>query len=368
MDNTNDLSKKIPEGIDESLAKEYKEFLLETKKCNFQQSIEWSNLKEFWKKRLVVSRNEEGKIVGGVLLWIRSIKLVGTIIYVARGPVCDSHDRKVLEDLTKQMKQIAKEENAMAILMEPDILDEDTEFKKIAKDLGYKIDDNSKSFKDQINPRFVFRLNLEGKTEEQLLKEFHQKTRYNVRYAKRKGVEIYEGTKDDLKDFQRIMEETGKRDDFGIRNLEYFEKMYDYMGKEHFKLLMAKHEEDVIAGIILITYGNKVWYLYGASSNTKRNLMPNYLLQWNGIKYAKEYGADIYDFRGVPGVIEGEKDHPQYGLYRFKKGFNADFTEFVGQVYLPIKPLTYKFFMWGQKTNRKYGGAIGKVLGIFKRK
>ena len=116
------------------------------------------------------------------------------------------------------------------------------------------------------------------------MKEFHSKTRYNIRYAEKKGVEIFEGTREDLRIFQNIMVETGERDNFGIRPLEYFERMHDCLGKEHFKLLMARHEGIIIAGIILVMYGNKVWYAYGASSNTKRNLMPNYKLQWEGIK------------------------------------------------------------------------------------
>jgi lipid II:glycine glycyltransferase (peptidoglycan interpeptide bridge formation enzyme) len=113
---------------------------------------------------------------------------------------------------------------------------------------------------------------------------------------------------------------------------------------------MAYHEDKPIAGIILIMYGNKVWYLYGASSNKHRNLMPNYLLQWTMIQEAIARGADMYDFRGVSGVVD--ESHPQYGLYRFKKGFNAEFTEFIGEIYLPYKPLVYKSYKFAEKTFR----------------
>ena len=163
------------------------------------------------------------------------------------------------------------------------------------------------------------------------------------------------------------MVETGERDNFGIRPLEYFERMHDCLGKKHFKLLMARHEGIIIAGIILVMYGNKVWYAYGASSNTKRNLMPNYKLQWEGIKYAKSIGAEIYDFRGVPGVLEDEKDHPEYGLYRFKKGFNATFTEFIGQVLLEVRPFKYKVFKIAQKIRRRLGFIYIKMGYLFKK-
>ena len=146
------------------------------------------------------------------------------------------------------------------------------------------------------------------------------------------------------------MIETGERDNFIIRSLEYFEKMYDEMVPNHMKLLMAYHEDKPIAGIIPIMYGNKVWYLYGASSNKHRNLMPNYLLQWTMIQEAIKRGADMYDFRGVSGVVD--ESHPQYGLYRFKKGFNADFTEFIGEIFIPYKPLVYKMYKFSEKAFR----------------
>ena len=157
-------------------------------------------------------------------------------------------------------------------------------------------------------------------------------------------------TKEDLKDFHKIMIETGKRDGFIIRPLEYFEKMYDCMGPEHMKILMAYHDGKPISGVIPIFYGNKTWYLYGASSNQHRNLMPNYLLQWEMIKMAIARKDDVYDFRGVSGVVD--ENHPQYGLYRFKQGFGATFTEFIGEIYIPFKPITYKLYRFSEKAFR----------------
>ena len=83
--------------------------------------------------------------------------------------------------------------------------------------------------------------------------------------------------------------------------------------------------------------GDKAWYLYGASSNRHRNLMPNYLIQWEMIRWAREQGCTLYDFRGVSGDLN--EDNPLYGLYRFKKGFGGEFTEFIGewdQIYSPV--------------------------------
>ena len=336
--------------LEEKDKQEYKKFLESHDRCNFQQSLEWGNVKTSWKKEVILSEDKDGNIRGSLCVWIRKIPIFGNIMYSARGPVCDLYDEEITKDLREGADLLAKKYKAFVLRVEPDILKSDEEFRKIITKNGFKIKDDSKDFKDEIQPRFVFRLNLKGKTEEEIFSELHQKTRYNVRLATKKGVVIKEGTREDLKEFHKIMIETGERDNFIIRSLEYFEKMYDEMAPNHMKLLMAYHEDKPISGIIPIMYGNKVWYLYGASSNSHRNLMPNYLLQWTMIQEAIKMGADMYDFRGVSGVVD--ESHPQYGLYRFKKGFNAEFTEFIGEIYIPYKPLVYKMYKFSEKAFR----------------
>lgn len=329
---------------------EYTEFLEKHDRCNFQQSLEWGKVKTAWTKEVVLAEDEDGKIIGSICVLIRKVPIFGNMMYSSRGPVCDVHDKKVLEQLTEGVKELAKKYKAFVFRMEPDIKKDDNEFRKIVEEIGYKVKDDAKDFKDEIQPRFVFRLDIKDKTEDEILAGFHQKTRYNIRLATKKGVVVKEGSREDLKDFHKIMVETGSRDGFIIRPLEYFEKMYDELAPKHMKLLMAYYEDKPISGIIPIMYGNKTWYLYGASSNSHRNLMPNYLLQWEMIKQAIANKHDMYDFRGVSGVVD--ESHPQYGLYRFKKGFGAEFTEFIGEVYLPFKPLVYKMYKFAEKSFR----------------
>ena len=313
---------------DEESKQKYKKFLESNERCNFQQSLEWAEVKKpNWKPEVILAEDEDGNITGSLCVWIRKMPIFGNIMYSSRGPVCDIHDIGIMKQLTDGAKELAKKYNAIVLRMEPDILS-----------------------KDEIQPRYVFRLDIKDKTEEEVMAGFKQKWRYNIRLAGRKGVTVKEGTKEDLKDFHKIMIETGARDGFIIRPLEYFEKMYDCLGPKHMKVLMAYYEGKPISGVIPIFYGNKTWYLYGASSNKHRNLMPNYLLQWEMIKMAIERKDDVYDFRGVSGVVD--ENHPQYGLYRFKQGFGATFTEFIGEVYYPFKPLTYKLYRFSEKAFR----------------
>jgi len=355
--------RKLMKLVDESNIDKYKEFLSKHDRCNFQQSIEWAKVKVSWKNEIVIVEDSNNQIIGALSVLIRKIPIFGNLMYSARGPVCDIHDKKVLEELTEGLRELSKKYKAFVLKIEPDIKNEDEKFREIVSSIGYKIKDDAKTFDDAIQPRYVFRLDIKDKTEDEIFNNFHQKTRYNIRLAIKKGVEIREGTREDLKVFHEIMVVTGKRDEFGIRPLEYFEKMYDELVSDgYMKLMMAYHEGKAISGIINIIYGNKVWYLYGASSNEHRNLMPNYLLQWEMIKCAIENKKDMYDFRGVAGVVD--ETHPQYGLYRFKKGFGAEFTEFIGEIYISFKPFVY----WLYKISEKIFKRLRGIMSVIKRK
>ena len=346
--------------LEEKDKKRYKEFLEKHPRCNFQQSLEWGDVKTSWIKEVILSEDKEGNIQGSLCVWIRKIPIFGNMMYVARGPVCDIHSEVILKDLREGADVLAKKYKAFVLRMEPDVEKSDEKFREIVSNLGFEIKDDSKDFKDEIQPRFVFQLDLRGKEKDTIFSEFHSKTRYNIRLATKKGVIIKEGTKEDLKAFHKIMVETGKRDDFLIRSLSYFEQMYDSLAPKHMKLLMAYYEDKPIAGIIPIMYGNKTWYLYGASSNSHRNLMPNYLLQWTMIQEAIDNKNDMYDFRGVSGVVD--ENHPQYGLYRFKKGFNARFVEFIGEVYIPYNSIKYKLYKFAEKLFRTVRGFKKKFM------
>lgn len=348
--------------LEEKDIKDYKKFLESHNRCNFQQSPEWAKVKNNWKNEVILAEDKNGKIIGSLSILIRKMPIFGNLMYSSRGPVCDIHNKEVLNQLTEGAKELAKKYNAMVLKIEPDIKNDDKEFRNIVSELGFKIKDDAKNFREEIQPRYVFRLDIKGKTEDEIFKNFHSKTRYNVRLATKKGVIVKEGTKEDLKDFHKIMVETGARDGFIIRPLSYFEKMYDELAPNHMKVLMAYYEGKPISGVIPIMYGNKTWYLYGASSNEHRNVMPNYLLQWEMIKLAISRGDEIFDLRGVSGVVD--KNHPQYGLYRFKQGFGAEFTEFIGEIYIPFKPFIYNMYKLSEKIFRNIRG----FLKTFKKK
>lgn len=328
---------------------EYERFVKSCDKGHFAQSVMWARIKTDWKFEAVIVRGEDGAIIGSMGVLVRRVPLFrANMMYSPRGPVCDIHDKAVISALMDGVNALAKKYGAYILKIDPDVKSDDNEFVKIFRELGFTLPEQSKNF-EGVQPRYVFRLYLNGRNDEELLASFHQKTRYNIRVAIKKGVTVKIEDKSHVDDFYKIMLETGIRDNFVIRNAAYFNRLLDALG-EHARLYMAYLDGKPIAGTIAIWYGNKVWYLYGASSDSYRNVMPNYLLQFEMIKWAVEVGADIYDFRGVSGDIS--EDNPLYGLYRFKKGFNGEFTEFVGEMSIVYRPALNKFLKFAEKNYR----------------
>ena len=324
--------------ITQDTLQEYEAFVQSHPKGNFAQSYLWGKQKPAWIWKAIAVRGEDGRIKGSMAVMIRKMPMVGrTLMYACRGPVCDLDDRETFSQLLEGAKALAKEHKSYVIKIDPDVPSSNTAFAEMLQSFGFHSKEGGKNF-EAIQPRYVFRLDVDGKTEEEVQVGFHQKWRYNIRVAQKKGVEVRLCGKEMVPAFADLMLTTGVRDGFVTRQPEYFAAMLDNLG-EHCRLYMAFHEDTPIAGTLAIHYGDKVWYLYGASSNEHRNLMPNYLLQWNMIQWAVETGCRVYDFRGVSGDVS--EDNPLYGLYRFKKGFGGDFTEFVGEMDLVLNPVIY---------------------------
>ena len=328
----------------------YRQFIKSSEKGHFMQTPEWGTVKSAWKWEAVIEKNPDGQIVGAMAVLIRRVPgLPFSLMYAPRGPVCDIRNREVFARLIGGVRALAVKHKAYLFKIDPDVVATDKDFLSMLSSFGFALHGDGKNF-DDIQPRFVFRLNIAGKTEEEVFAGFQSKTRYNIRVAQKHGIEVKIMDKQALKEFVPIMRETGNRDGFATRPIEYFERMLDAFG-EHARLYMAYYQGIPVAGTIALQYGDKVWYLYGASSNTYRNLMPNYLLQWEMIRWAVETGCRIYDFRGVSGDLS--PDNPLYGLYRFKKGFNGDFTEFCGEFDLVLNKPVALFVDKGIKFTKK---------------
>ncbi len=317
---------------------------LKSRQGNFLQTLEWAKVKEDWAGISFLIK-DQGMVRGAGSILIRKLPGVRkNFMYCPRGPVLDYKDEAVLHFFVRQVRELAKKYKAIMLKIDPDVEVKEQEVVDNLVRLGFRQKPPTLNF-EGIQPRFVSRLDITGDLEE-VMNRFHPKTRYNIRLAERKGVTVRIGEGSDLPRFQEIMEETGLRDKFVVRNPAYFRKMYDVLVPPgYMRLYLAEYRGQVLAGAISLVFGKKCWYLYGASSSVHRNVMPNFLLQWEMIKWAKEAGCTVYDFRGISGDLDPAS--PLYGLYRFKKGFNGVYTEFIGEFDLIFDPLMYKLWDTG---------------------
>lgn len=327
-------------------------FIRTSPRGHFCQGEQWAAFKHDWNwtRKTVTVTDQNGKIRGAISFLLRKTPVLPYhLMYAPRGPVCDPDDAETLNTLIEKSKELAKKCHGYIIKIDPDVPVQNTGFIKILEDAGFSRA-ASKNF-EAVQPNFVFRLAIGGKTEDEIFAGFAAKTRYNIRVAEKNGVTVRVGGLSDLAEFARIMKITGERDGFATRPKSYFEGLLTAMG-ENARLYVAELGGKMIAATIPIQYGDKTWYLYGASDNAYRNAMPNYLLQWEMIRWAIQSGCAVYDFRGVSGDLSPE--NPLYGLYRFKKGFGGDLTEFCGEFNLVTNPAVEKLVNNGIELMKKF--------------
>lgn len=295
----------------------------------FMQSLRWAGVKkDGWGSSLILSRDSEGAIRGSMLVLIKKVPIFGwALLYAPRGPVCDPYDRETLEDLMTGVDLLKKKHRAYMFRMDPYVLASDDRYIAMAREMGFEFTPDMGDF-TTIQTRNNYMLNIEGKTPDEVMAGFHQKWRYNIRVAMRHGVECKVCDKSHIDEFYALMQKTGERDEFRIRPKSYFVKMLDELG-DYCRLYLCFYEGRAISGAVTTQCGGKTCYVYGASDNELRNVMPNHLMQWTMIQWAIEGGCFVYDFQGIPGYTD-ENSH-DYGIYKFKKGFNGEVVEFAGE-------------------------------------
>lgn len=193
--------------------------------------------------------------------------------------------------------------------------------------------------------------------EVELLKGMHEKTRYNIHLAERKGVEIREGK--DARIFWSLMNETKARDGFRSHSETYYRRMLELPIAHQ---LTAYYHGEPVAAHIYISFNGLAVYLHGASSNNFREVMAPYLLQWKGMQLAKKFGCHTYDFWGVAPQKAGvttsfhgyswDPTHSWSGITRFKAGFGGTPHTYPDAFDVVLKPALYWFYRLGRWIRR----------------
>lgn len=243
------------------------------------------------------------------------------------------------EEVT-MIKAEAEKRGAIFVKFEPnEKINTETEKKIIALEKEFNFVKGKPLF-----TKYTFQLDI-SKSEEELLKNMHQKTRYNLRLAEKKGVEIIEDSSEvGFEDYWKLMEETTKRQGFFAHGKEYHRKMWQTMtesGMGH--LFKAVYEGKTLTAWMVFILNDTIYYPYGASSNENREVMASNLMMWEVIRYGKKQGCRLFDMWGSLGPTPDIKD-PWYGFHKFKQGYGAELVEFLGSFDLVVKPTLYKLY------------------------
>ncbi|MBW8010905.1 MAG: peptidoglycan bridge formation glycyltransferase FemA/FemB family protein [Chloroflexi bacterium] len=334
------------------------------------QTWEWGQFKARygWKPFHEVWRDELGKVVAAALILQRTIPIAGMaarvcMLYVPKGPLlADWEDAALRQRVLTDLRRFAQERRAFFIKIDSDVQlgtgvpgEPDAEDNPTGKEILGELKKTGWLFsKEQIQFRNTVMLDLQA-SEEEMLARMKQKTRYNIRLAKRKGVQVREGGPEDFSMLYYMFAETAVRDEFVIRHQGYYDDLWNaFYQAGKLKPIIAEVEGDPVAALMLFIFAGRAWYLTGMSRSVHREKMPNYLLQWEAMRAAKGAGCSVYDLWGAPD--EFVETDALWGVYRFKRGLGGTVERHLGAWDLPIRPWLY----------RLYTQILPKVLGIMR--
>ena len=307
------------------------------------QSWAWGEFKrgQGWEPERVVVNGAAGVGMAQILFRHRGPASIG---YIPRGPVLAGDRAAVWPELRASIDRVARRHRAISVIIEGDCV----ETMGIASRDG-----RLHRAESTVQPLRTVKVPLLD--DEALLKQMHQKTRYNVRLAGRRGVTIESVAPASryISGFYELLRETATRNDFQIHPMCYYEGVLDAFGEDAALFEAVTAEGDLAAALIVARFGAEAIYLYGASSTEHRSNGAGLAIQFEAMKWARERGSTTYDLWGIPQEdpdstttadhthIAGTSGKDWRGLYRFKTGFGGEivkYPEAVERQYVPVLP------------------------------
>jgi lipid II:glycine glycyltransferase (peptidoglycan interpeptide bridge formation enzyme) len=337
------------------------------------QSVQWADQKKAngWLPIYLTWTDSYANVVAATVLHRKSIPVLGRLfgtclLYAPRGPLLARQDLDLASQVISGLEIFAGKARAIFIKIDPEIpigwdLDEtaDPFGRRFADELSRR---GWRYSQDQIQFRNTILLDLRP-DETDLLNRMKQKTRYNIRLAERKGVTVRKGQSADLPVLYQMYVETAYRVGFVIRTRDYYLDVWQsLMDSGMATPLIAEAAGEAVAGMVLFHYAGRAYYFYGMSTDKYRDWMPNHLLQWRAMQYAKSLGCSTYDFWGAPDQFDPSDS--MHGVYRFKEGFNGrilrglgawDYTSSTGlySLYTKIMPFLLEILRSGGRRRIK---------------
>lgn len=255
-----------------------------------------------------------------------------TIGYCPKAPMPDIQQVATLG-------KIAHEHNCIMIKVEPKTEESQVPSSKLQalKSMGFV---RGRS----LFTKYSFVLDI-SKSEDELLSQMKQKTRYNIKVAVKNGVSVeVDNSECAFAKYLELTEETTKRQGFFAHGRAYHKKMWEALHSAKMAhLLVAKYKGEIITTWVLFLLGDTLYYPYGASTREHRNVMANNLVMWEAIKLAKKWGCRYFDMWGALGANPDPND-PWFGFHNFKSGYGARHVEYLGSFDYVARPLLYRVF------------------------
>lgn len=192
-------------------------------------------------------------------------------------------------------------------------------------------------------PRTEWFLDVD-KSEDDLLSAMHEKTRYAIRLAERKGIAtevVAEHFEDYFDVFYSLMAQTAKRNSFTLHTKKYYRHIF-HSPPLHSYLSVARFDKKILVIDFIVIFSGVAHYVFGASSDEEKNRMPTYAAQWKAIRHAKRQDCAVYNFGGI--TTNRMPTRGWDGLTRFKKNFggkeviHSDFFDVI------INPFWYQLY------------------------
>jgi lipid II:glycine glycyltransferase (peptidoglycan interpeptide bridge formation enzyme) len=313
------------------------------------QTSRWAQLKSAfgWSSERVMLTRADNSIIAGTSLLFRRLPWGQTLAYAPKGPLVNWEDEQEARQLFGAVQEACRRRRSALLKIEPEH-EATPALAQTLEGLGFT------ASAQRIQPLSTIHVDLTP-DEESILGCMKPKWRYNIRLAERKGVIVREASLADLEAVQALMVETGARDGFGVHSAAYYRMATElFVPSGLATWLLAEHEGRLLAAIAVFALGKMAWYMWGASSDADRNLMPNHALQWAGMRWARARGCVVYDLWGIPDEIGADPDayaEPEswgddglWGVYRFKQGFGGRVVRYVGAWDAPISQLGYTLY------------------------
>lgn len=310
------------------------------------QSYEWGEFRE--KTGLTVVRRgffEKNKLSEVFQVTIHQVPYTSfTIGYLPKGTI-------PTQRLIDELQSVGKKYKCIFIQIEPNIQTTEQNI-KLLEELHVP------SSAHPLFTKYTFQLDL-TKSEEELLKNMHPKTRYNIRIAQKHHIEVKQETSENaFNKYLALTKETTSRQGFFAHTPKYHAQMWDTLKNNNNKQLQAhlfvawftpENKQPVaLTTWILFQLHNTLYYPYGASSSQYRETMSSNLMMWEAIKFGKKEKLTLFDMWGSMGQDPDTKD-PWYGFHRFKMGYGPRLVEFVGSYDVVVNPFVYQFYKIANK-------------------